>query len=141
MSGELPDDLRLIERLLERRARGEPAPALRSRVLCAVERELSSRRGGRLTWSYLSAVAAAVIIAANLAVIAGSVTRFDNGAHGADEVRQIARLIRQVVPEVEPAEAQRMALLMGSARGLLPVPLVKGRSIGIEQAALAAREQ
>lgn len=70
----------------------EPSPHLRLRVLRAVNEELESTRPSFVRkngWpSYSAGLAAAILIGANLSIIAASVTHFVSASvHGGDEVK------------------------------------------------------
>jgi hypothetical protein len=116
----LPPDLAELERQLESRSAGDASGGFRRRVLQAVGDELAVGRksAGKMNWRYLAAVAAAVIIGLNLAMIAPSVTDFLEGSHiSPGQVVSNYAALKQFDPAMPEDEARRMALLAAAAQG------------------------
>jgi hypothetical protein len=114
---DLPPDLAALERLLEARPSPPHDPDLRRRVLEAVAGELADegRAGPGSFWRFAAGVAAAVLLACNLAVSVAHDTDWRLDAPPPPEDDTAGR-IAGLLPELSEPEAQRQALLL-RARG------------------------
>ncbi len=130
-----PDDFDALEAALAERARGEPSPALRSRVLGAVADELARRQRGGWWW-YVGAAAALAVLWANVSWTACRQTTFDwRGPQVDDGLADKTRAIEELVPGISPREARREALVLrgiamsGGTPPLAPLPAPAGRAL------------
>ncbi len=128
---DLPDDLAGLERRLARRVRPEAGAALRERVLGSVRDELRRpvRRGG--AWRYAAALAAVVLLGANLSLSAALRADWRRCGNGDDQLTATAARLRQLDPELSEREARREALLLQARARLAPVPVVPAPTAGI----------
>jgi hypothetical protein len=122
---ELPDDLAELERRLAGRPRPEPDAALRRRVVGSVRDELErDRRRFAGAWRYAAALAAAVLLGANLSLGVAVSADWRRDEAGDDIGTTVARL-RQLDPELTEDEARRQALLLQTRAHLVPAPVVR----------------
>jgi hypothetical protein len=106
------------------RALPEAGLQLRERVLRSVHREIATARWG--AWRYAAAVAATLMIGANLSIISASVTSFVPASRRTiHQTEQTARAIHQLEPELTAVEVRRMALLLETSGNLRILPAVR----------------
>ena len=128
-NGQLPGDLERLERLLVQRLREEPLAALHDRVMAGVQETLRRQQSGGGWWT-LAAVAAAVLLWLNLSLSATNGTDGPPWRHAAREpVDRMAQQIEQLLPDLPPEEARRLAFLYQSGSGLVPCPELPARPL------------
>ena len=109
---KLPRDLERLERLLACGPRPEPSAALRQRVLGGVQSELH-REDVLLRWRCATALAATVLLALGLSLAAVQTTAFAlQPRRSPPSVHEVARRLRQLSPDLSPAESVREATLL-----------------------------
>jgi len=125
---ELPAELKGVERDLTGRPRPDPSAELRQRVINGVRAELAQDRV-RGRWAFAAAVAATVLVWANLSLCAVQATdyRLDIGAER-PSADALAEQIRQLVPDISEREALRQAVLLRAVSSLAPLPDVPAPS-------------
>ncbi len=120
---ELPEELHNLEQELLSGGPARPAPELRATVLRTVRRELgrtSSRRVLRGSfWGFAAAAAAAALLWANFSVSAANNTDCPPTSREArPNIRDTARRIRELLPEMTEDESIRHALLLPASSPL-----------------------
>ena len=127
---ELPEDLAELERRLAARPRPEPSDDLRRRVMDAVRAELAGASAIPLktprrlsTWEFAAAVAAAVVLALNLAV-SGANDMDWTGSESESLTPDPATVaaLRQLMPGLTDDEVRGRWLLMQAGRHLVMAP-------------------
>jgi hypothetical protein len=111
------EELSDLERRLAARARPEPDPALRERVLTALSREVRAANR-ESSWNFAVGLAAVFLFVANLTMspaplVSGNLTDDPEG------VATAARRLHALVPEIT-AEAAQAEILMASSLSHLP---------------------
>lgn len=126
---DLPPELARIERRL---AGGpEPSAALRARVMVQVRDELRRREGQPVGfWQYVAALAAAVLLLANLSLsVTSSSVRVDLG--GPDRPGELCEEIAEMGLGLPEAEVRRQCLLLAAGADLLPLARPQGLPAGL----------
>lgn len=129
---DLPPELASIERRLT----GGPAPsaALRARVTGRVRDELRRGQGRPMGfWQYVGALAAAVLLLANLSLsVTSSSARVDLG--GTDRPAELCEEIAEMGLDLPEAEVRRQCLLLAAGAELLPLARPQGSPGGLAAA-------
>ncbi len=129
---ELPPDLSALEADLAGRTLPDAPPGLRDRILAVAERAQAERLASRRSWAtFLGGLAAAFLVAANLALGAVNATTFLKArARGQVGTAALAQQIQEAVPELSAEEARCRAVLhqAGSRLGP-PVLLLRGQNL------------
>ena len=127
---DLPDDLRALEERLLRRGPALPQ-GLRARVLAAVQAEQRAPLRvpfSRLGW--IAAAAAAIVLVCNLALGVRPLTGFQPRAAVDAAVIAQAEQLRELAPDLTPAEARQYVLMrqtgMAPTAPPLPAPIHPG---------------
>jgi len=120
----LPLELQALEQQLATRAGSAPGAALKVRLLAAVNRELASQirrpQPNRIWWY---STAAAVLVMANLSMMATAVTHFVPGPQLSNfQVLANAQSLEQLDMDLSAAEARRLAILGTAIEDLPCVP-------------------
>ena len=105
----------------------DPPSGLQGTVMAAVGRELSkpsSPDNGNGDWlSFAAAIAAVLLIGSNLALTAPAISSLDRRAKPTlRETLDAAEMLRQLSPDLSPAEAARMAVAFQAGGDLTSVP-------------------
>lgn len=116
MASDLPPELGELERRLA--GRPGPDPALRSRVLKAVDQALVAERRGR--WRFLLTTAAAAVLGVNLSMSMG----LNGGWQERDDtdLESASHQVRLLYPGMSDDEIRREALLLRAGGQLTPGP-------------------
>ena len=107
-----------LERRLAARARTEPDPALRERVLTALSREVRAAERESF-WNFVVALAAVFFLGANL-TMSSAPSVSTNVTDDPEGVATAARRLHALVPEIT-AEAASAEILMASSWSRLPM--------------------
>ena len=108
-------DLSQFEIALHCRLAGEPAADLQSRVMSAVEAELSaSNRAARSNgqWSFAAAMGVVLLLGLALSRVASSVTPLDFARHSELPQEATAQSIQRLAPDLSESDVARMAMVM-----------------------------
>jgi hypothetical protein len=108
----LPPELERLERVLMRDPRPQPSMAFRQRVLDGMRFELRrSRRVPR--WQLAAACAATFLLSVSLSLAAAQATSFVlQPGQSAPPVREVAKRIQELLPDISPEESLRRATLI-----------------------------
>ena len=117
---DLSDDLVDLERELAARAQPEPSTTLRPRVLAAIRHELERESNG--IWRYAAALAAVVLVGANLSLSAALDMGWPRDAIDAHNLAATAAQLRELDSAMSEQEARRQALLLQARSQLTLVP-------------------
>jgi hypothetical protein len=124
----LPPDLLALERELAARWQPEPPADLRSRVLAAAGEAVTIRQPipTRIGFAgFAAATAAAALLAINLSASVANDTDWRlNAAVSGLDVAAIAAHVRTLNPDFSDGEAIRQAILLRTAAGLTPAPML-----------------
>jgi hypothetical protein len=112
------EELNELERRLAARARTEPYPALRERVLTALNREVRVAERESF-WNFVVGLAAVFLLGANLTMSSASSVRI-SVTDDPEGVATSARRLHALIPEI-PAEAVYAEVLMASSWSRLPM--------------------
>jgi hypothetical protein len=127
-NADWPEELNDLERRLAARVRPEPDPALRGRVLTALNREARAAERESF-WNFVVGLAAVFLLAADLAI--SSAPRVSvNVTDDPEGLATAARRLRALVPEMT-AEAAYAEVLLASSWSRLPRVPDMGRAPSI----------
>lgn len=111
------EELRDLERRLAERVLPEPGPAVRERVLTALNREVRASERESF-WNFTMGLAAVFLLGANLSTTSAPLVR-GNGIDAPETTAAAARRLHTLVPTLT-AEAAQAEILMASSWSRLP---------------------
>ncbi len=129
----LPPELERLERHLALREHPQPLPQARQRFLCSVRAELR-RSQARSRWAFAVAMAATVLVWLNLSLCATQATDCGLEIDGRRQsARDGAEQIQQLLPDLNPREAMRQAVLLRAGTGVIPCPRLSANYVALRR--------
>jgi hypothetical protein len=109
---QLPPELERLEHFLARGPRARPSAALRQRVMADVRSELH-RRVVVPKWRFVAAFAATFLMGVSLSLAVAQATSIAlQPRESAPSLREVAKRIRHLSPDLSPEESVRRAMLL-----------------------------
>ena len=129
----LPPELQWLEQHLAARQCPQPLPAARERFLCSVRAELR-RSQASSRWAFVVAMAATVLVWLNLSLCATQATDCGLALDSPHQpVENGAEQIQQLLPDLNPREAMRQAVLLRAGTGVIPCPRLSANYVALRR--------